>query len=165
MFKRPFSLKPIILVVGAVLVALASAFPAWGALGGDVTTVQADQLHMQGTIRTTATTAAYTVHEIQSPAGTVVREYVSSAGESAGKVFGVAWQGQWPPDMRQLLGSYFDQYIQAAKAQSAGRVGRRPVMIELPGLVVEVGGHPRAFTGRAFVPGMLPTSVRAEDIR
>jgi hypothetical protein len=167
MIKRPFSfsLKPKLLVVGAVIIALASAFPAWAALGGDVTTVQADQVHLQGSIRTAAATAAYTVHEIQSPAGTVVREYVSAAGESAGKVFGIAWQGQWPPDMRQLLGSYFDQYVQAAKAQRAARVGRRPVMIELPGLVVEVGGHPRAFTGRAFVPGMVPTSVRAEDIR
>ena len=97
MRKRPFSLKPRLLVVGAVLVALATAFPAWGALGGDVTTVQADQLHMQGSIRTSAATAAYTVHEIQSPAGTVVREYVTAAGASAGKVFGIAWQGQWPP--------------------------------------------------------------------
>jgi Protein of unknown function (DUF2844) len=165
MLKHPFTRKPIILVVGGIFIALATAFPAWAALGGDVTTVQADQVHMQGSIRTSATTAAYTVHEIQSPAGTVVREYVSTAGASAGKVFGIAWQGQWPPDMRQLLGSYFDQYIQAAKAQSAGRVGRRPVMIELPGLVVEVGGHPRAFTGRAFVPGMVPASIRAEDIR
>jgi hypothetical protein len=152
-------------MVAVVCIVLTAAFPAWGALGGDVTTVQADQLHMQGSIRTSAATAAYTVHEIQSPAGTVVREYVSSAGESAGKVFGVAWQGQWPPDMRQLLGSYFDQYVQAAKAQSSDRFRRRPMMIELPGLVVEVGGHPRAFTGRAFVPGMLPTGIRAEDIR
>ena len=152
-------------MAGTVFLVLTAAFPAWGALGGDVTTVQADQLHMQGTIRTSATTAAYTVHEIQSPAGAVVREYISSAGESAGKVFAVAWHSQWPPDMRQLLGSYFDQYVQAEKAQSSSRFRRRPMMIELPGLVVEVGGHPRSFTGRAFVPGMLPTGIRAEDIR
>ena len=115
---------------------------------------------MQGTLRATAA-ASYSVQEIQSPAGTVVREYVSSAG----KVFAIAWQGEWPPDMRQLLGSYFDQYSQAAKAQSSARVGRRPLMIEQSGLVVEMGGHPRAFTGRAYVPQMLPSGVHAEEIQ
>ena len=145
----------------AVLVMLVSAFPAWAALGGDVASVQADQLHMQGSLRTT-TTASYTVHEIKSATGIVVREYVSS---SSGKVFGVAWQGPWPPDMRQLLGNYFEQYVQAAKAQNAARPGRRPLMIEQAGLVVEVGGHPRGFTGRAYVPEMLPAGVQAEEIR
>jgi Protein of unknown function (DUF2844) len=63
------------------------------------------------------------------------------------------------------LGSYFEQYVQAAKAQSAARMGRRPLMIEQPGLVVQSGGHPRAFSGKAYVPDMLPTGVRAEDIQ
>ena len=67
--------------------------------------------------------------------------------------------------MRQLLGSYFEQYLQAAKAQSASRLGRRPVMIDQPGLVVQIGGHPPSFTGRAYVPQMLPSDVRVEDIR
>lgn len=165
MLKRPFSLKPRLLVVGAVLASLAAAFPAWGALGGDVTTVQADQLHMQGSIRTSATTAAYTVNEIQSPAGTVVREYVSASGASAGKVFGIAWQGQWQPDIRQLLGSYFDQYAQAAKAQRSSRMRRGPLSIEEPGLTVQMSGHLRSFSGRAYVPEMLPQGVPVEDIR
>jgi Protein of unknown function (DUF2844) len=153
------------LMVGAVLVVLGTAFPAWAALGGDVTTVQADQLHMQGSIRTTATTAAYTVHEIQSPAGTVVREYISSAGKSAGKVFGIAWQGQWQPDMRQLLGSYFDQYAQAAKARRNSRMRRGPLSIQEPGLTVQMSGHLRSFSGRAYVPEMMPQGVPVEDIR
>jgi hypothetical protein len=148
-----------LVTVFAVLI-LGTAFPAWAALGGDVASVQSDQAHMQGSLRTTAT-ASYTVHEIQSAAGAVVREYVSSSG----KVFGVAWQGPWPPDMRQLLGSYFDQYMQAANAQSGLPKGRRPVMIDQPGLVVQVGGHPRSFIGRAYAPEMLPAGVRAEEIR
>ncbi|MGA9447392.1 MAG: DUF2844 domain-containing protein, partial [Candidatus Sulfotelmatobacter sp.] len=88
-------------------------------------------------------------------------EYVSSAG----KVFAVAWQGPWPPDMRQLLGSYFEQYRQAAKAQSSVRIGRRPLMIQQPGLVVQIGGHPRSFSGRAYIPDQLPSSVSAEAIQ
>jgi hypothetical protein len=157
------------LVVGAVALILGAAFPAWAALGGDFASVQADQVHMQGKLRTTAM-ASYTVHEIQTASGTVVREYVSlsgtsASGTSAGKVFAIGWKGPWPPDMRQVLGSYFDQYVQAAKAQRAVRVGRRPLVIEEPGLVMNVGGHPRGFVGRAYVPEMLPAGVRAEDIQ
>jgi hypothetical protein len=159
--RRARSRESRLLLAGIALVMVATAFPAWAALGGGVASIQADQVHMQGSLRTTAT-ALYTVHEIQSATGIVVREYVSS---SSGKVFGVAWQGPWPPDMRQLLGSYFEQYVQAAKAQNAARPGRRPLMIEQAGFVVQVGGHPRAFTGRSYVPEMLPPGVRAEEIR
>jgi hypothetical protein len=153
-----------LLAIGAALSVVSGALPASAALGGDRASVQADQLHLQGSLRTTAG-AAYTMHEIQGVSGTVVREYVSAAGASAGKVFAVAWQGPWRPDMRQLLGSYFEQYLQAAKTQSTARIGRRPLMIDQPGLVVQLGGHPRAFTGRAYVPQMLPSGVRAEEIQ
>jgi Protein of unknown function (DUF2844) len=144
----------------AAVLSLCVAVPAWASLGGDTTTVHADQLHMQGTLHTT-TANGYTVQEIQNSSGLVVREYVSPTG----KVFGVAWQGPWPPDMRQLLGNYFDQYTQAAQAQASARPGRRPVMINQPGLVVQIGGHPRAFVGRAYLPDQLPSGVRAEAIR
>lgn len=146
--------------MGALFAIVSSAHPALAALGGDVRSVQADQLHMQGTLRTSAA-ASYSVQEIHSAAGTVVREYVSSAG----KVFAITWQGQWPPDMRQLLGSYFEQYAQAVKAEGSPRIGRRPLEIEQPGLVVQMGGHPRSFRGRAYVPDLLPAGVTAEEVQ
>jgi len=162
--RRAGPIQSGLLILGAALAVAANAVPARAALGGDVTSVQADQLHVQGSLRTTVT-SSYTVHQIQAATGTVVREYVSSSGKSAGKVFGIAWQGPWPPDIRQLLGSYFEQYVQAANVQGATRVGRRPLVIEQPGLVVQIGGHPRAFAGRAYVPEMLPTGVRTEDVQ
>jgi hypothetical protein len=146
-----------------VMVALAAATPpvgAWASLGGDAASVQADQIHLQGR-RTMKAGESYTVHEIQGSSGTVVREYVSPEG----KVFGIAWQGRWMPDMRQLLGSYFNQYAQANQAQKDARIRRGPVLINEPGLVVQIGGHPRAFAGRAYVPEMLPSGVRAESIQ
>jgi hypothetical protein len=149
---------------GTVILIAGIALPAWGALGGDFGSVQADQVHMQGTLRTTAMTA-YTVHEIQTGSGTVVREYAASSGTAAGKVFAIGWKGPWPPDMRQVLGGYFDQYVQAVKAHNAAHLGRRPLLIEEPGLVMQVGGHPRGFVGRAYVPEMLPAGVSAEDIQ
>jgi Protein of unknown function (DUF2844) len=139
---------------------LTAATPSRAALGGDVASVQADQAHMQGTRRTTAS-ASYTLHEIQAGTGTVVREYVSSEG----KVFAVAWEGPWPPDLRQILGSYFDQYTQAVKVKSGVRVARRPISIERPGLVFQAIGHSRSFSGRAYIPEQMPSSVTAEAIR
>jgi hypothetical protein len=154
------SIKSRLRGAGTMVLILVAAYPAWAALGGDAASIQADQVQMQGT-RQTVSAPSYTVHEIQASAGTVVREYVSSSGT----VFAVSWHGPWPPDMRQLLGNYFEQYAQAAKAQSGARMGRRPLMIEQPGLVVHVGGHPRAFVGKAYVPEMLPQGVRGEDIQ
>jgi Protein of unknown function (DUF2844) len=140
--------------------ALLAAIPAFAGLGEDVSSVDADQAHMQASRRITQT-QSYTVHEIQSPSGTTVREYVSPSG----KVFAVAWQGPWPPDMQQILANYFDRYKQAAQAQMNSRAGRRPLNVEQPGLVIQAGGHMRSFTGRAYIPEMLPQGVTAEAIR
>ena len=138
---------------------LAIALPARAGLGDDETSVQADQARMQGSLRSTQT-QAYTVHEIRAATGTVVREYVSS-----GKVFAVAWQGTWPPDMRHVLASHFDEYQQAVQTQASGLAGRRPLYIDLPGLVVQSSGHMRSFAGRAYVPELLPSGVSKEEIR
>jgi hypothetical protein len=51
------------------------------------------------------------------------------------------------------------------KSQSAARVGRRPLMVQQQGLVVQMAGHPRSFAGRAYLPDQMPTNVKAEDIR
>ncbi len=140
---------------------LLMALPAFAGLGDDVTSVEADQAHMQGTLRTTQT-QAYTVHEIQAPTGIVVREYVSPA---SGKVFAVAWKGPWPPDLRQILSNYFGQYQQAAQAQANSHAGRKPLVIQQPGLVVQAGGHMRSFAGRAYIPDLVPQGMLAETIR
>ena len=139
--------------------------PVFAALGGDATSVQADSVHMQASLRTSQAAAAqggtYTVHELRSPSGVVVREYASASG----KVFGVAWQGPWLPDLHQLLGNYFEAYQQAMQARDAGRAGRRPVHIEIPGLVVNLNGHLRSYSGRAYVPENLPQGMSAEEVK
>jgi hypothetical protein len=140
-----------------VCLALLIASPAFAGLGEDVSSVIADQAHVQGTLHSTQM-PNYTVHEIHSANSTILREYVSSSG----KVFGVAWQGPWLPDMRQLLAGYFHEF---AKAQAGSPPGRRVLRIEQPDLVVESGGHMRAFAGHAYVPQLLPPGVTPEQIR
>lgn len=164
MNRRRASFLKWIVSAAVALVCMGGALPALASLGGDVGTIQADQVNLQGTRRTT-TVASYTVHEIQAASGTVVREYVSADG----KVFAVAFRGPWLPDMRQLLGNYFEQYSAARQAEVAqnpnARRARRPVVVDEPGLNVQISGHPRAFAGRAYVPGNVPAGVRLEDIQ
>lgn len=154
------SVKWAFLLIGVALAPLAIVMPARAALGGDASTIQADQLHMQGS-RRTISAASYTMNEIQSATGTVVREYFSSGGV----VFAVAWHGPRMPDLRQILGSYFEPYAQAAEMRRSLRAGRGPLLINQPGLVVQSGGHLRSFAGKAYIPDMLPTGVRAEDLQ
>ena len=139
---------------------LGSPATALGELGGTLDSIQADQQRMRAEAQIQPS-QDYTVHEIKAPTGTVVREYVSSSG----RVFGVAWQGPFVPDLRQLLGSYFEQYSRAAQAQRASRVGRQPLNIQEEGLVVQTSGHMRAYAGRAYDPGLLPSGVSANVIR
>jgi Protein of unknown function (DUF2844) len=145
---------------GVVLLILGTSFSAFATLGGTLDSVQTDQASMKATMKITQA-RSYAVHEVHAPTGTVVREYVSLTG----RVFGVAWQGPFVPDMRQLLGTYFDQYSAAAKAQRESHVGRRPLNIQEPGLVVQTAGHMRAYYGRAFDPELLPVGVSVDDVR
>ncbi len=139
------------------LLMLVVTLPGWSSLGDSVDTVQNDQVHMKASLRS-AQAEGYTVHEMQSQSGVIVREYASPSG----KVFAVSWEGPFMPDLRQLLGSHFDQFAEAAQAR---RPRGGPLFINEPGLVVESGGHMRAFFGRAYVPEMIPSGVRAEAIR
>lgn len=143
------------------VLALASAFclPARASLGGDRSSIQADQAHMKARLQVNAT-GPYEVHAIQSPNGTVVNEYLSPTG----KVFAVAWHGPFMPEMQQILGTYFQQYSAALQSQDQ-HFGHRPLNVQQSGLVVQTGGHFRAYSGRAFIPAMLPAGVKADDIQ
>ena len=134
------------------------SFPAWAVLGDSAASVLNDQARMKGTLRSVHA-KTYVMHEITTAAGTTVREYVSPAGA----VFGVAWEGQFPPDLQQLLGPYYEQARQAA--QAGERHGRAPISIQTPGLVVQQTGHPRSFRGQAYIPPLLPQDVKASDVR
>jgi|SRR6185437_3061787 len=138
------------------LIASAFSYSAFAALGGDVTSIQADQAHMRAQ-RRVIQNAAYTVHEMKSESTTVVREFVSPDG----KVFGISWRGPTRPDLQQMLGNYYSEF-------AAARPTRRmhgPVTIRTQNLVIQSGGHMRALTGRAYVPAMVPAEVRLEDIK
>ena len=134
-----------------MLALLLRAAPGWAVLGQPVQSVADDQERLRGELRAVSR-EGYSVHRITSPVGMVVREYVSPDG----MVFGVSWQGPGMPNLQKLLGSYFTQFQQAAQ----NRVHRRgPIVVHTGQLVVESGGHMRAFHGRAYVPNLIPKTL------
>ncbi|NML32077.1 DUF2844 domain-containing protein [Paraburkholderia antibiotica] len=111
---------------------------------------------------TSSTSSSYTVRETTYGNGTVVREYVTTGGA----VFGIAWHGPQMPDLNDLLGSYFSQYVAGVKTTKAARGNvRGPVSVEQSGLVVHSGGHMGAFSGVAWLPSALPSGVSSSDIQ
>jgi len=148
-------------VVAAALacVSLATPASAFASLGGTPESVDADRLRSQGSLVAIVRTEAFTRHELRTATGTTIREYVSPGGT----VFAVTWQGPWLPDLRQVLGSYFDEYERAVRTRT--RRTRGVVQIAEPNFVVVTSGHQRSFSGRAFVPSLAPAGVRAEALR
>ncbi len=135
---------------------LAASASAAASLGEDASSVLADQARLQATLEV-ANAPQFAVHRLQLPSGVTVKEYVSPAG----MVFAVTWQGPSIPDLQQVLGRYFEAY--AAAVRSASAAGARTAQQD--GLVVQTGGHMRAFSGRVYVAPMLPRGVAAEELQ
>jgi hypothetical protein len=137
----------------------AGAVPGWAALGGSADSAVTDQVKFQAK-RRIVEMPEYTVHEISRDDGGMIREYIARSG----KVFGVSWSGPYLPDLSQLLGSYSAEFRNTLLAQPKS-FGRRPVAVHNSDLVVETGGHMRAFLGRAYVNSLLPAGVTPEIIK
>jgi hypothetical protein len=131
--------------------------PSWAVLGQPVSSVHSDQQRMRGEVRSSSY-AGYSVQQITAADGGVVKEYVSPTG----MVFAVSWQTPTMPNLQKLFGTYFQQFQQASQAKSHRRRG---MVIRTNQVVVESGGHMRAFHGRAYVPALVPANVALTDIK
>jgi hypothetical protein len=141
------------LLAGLLVPGIASA-----ALGQDSSTVERDVTQLRAQ-RSIAQSSAFSVHELQLPGGTRVREYLTAAQQ----VFAVTWSGPSIPDLQQLLGTYFPRFEQSA-ARATGR-GRQAIRVQESDLVIQSGGHSRAFFGMAYLPKSVPTGVRIDQIQ
>jgi Protein of unknown function (DUF2844) len=145
------------LCAGLLFAFTAAMQPALAELGGDASTIEADRVRAMAKSRILPG-QNYTMQEIQIPNGTTIREYLSPNG----KVFAVTWNGPFMPDLKQLLGSNYTTYLQAAQEKHA-RHG--PLMINRPGLVARSGGHMRAFSGFAYIPQLVPANVSISELK
>ncbi len=138
------------------LCALAPA-AALAALGDVAQSIELDRVQLNASARI-VTAPRYTVYELAVPGGTIVREFLAPSGI----VFAIAWRGPFMPDLRQALGAYFEPYQSAVRANSAGHA---QVSVAQPDLVVNSGGHQRAFFGQAYLPQALPPGVTIDELR
>ncbi len=137
---------------GVLLILTFGAAPTWAVLGEPESSVNLDARAVRGQVRF-ETHEGYRVQQVTDPSGAVIREYVSPAG----KIFGVAWQGPYLPNMPQLLGSYFTHLQQFAQAQTRRRGG--PLTMQNDDFVFSSGGHMRWYHGHAYVPSLLPANL------
>ncbi len=103
--------------------------------------------------------ANYRLRETVLDTGTRVNEYVSAAGV----VFALTWEGPILPDLKALLGKYFDAMV--AESASAPRAGRARLGVNSPEVVINSGGRMRAFEGSAWLPAQLPAGFTPNDLR
>ena len=148
-------------VIAATAIGLFASVSVSASLGGSVATVEADRVRMRSALVRINRTDAYSVHELQAPTGTLVREYYGANGV----VFGVAWDGEWPPDLRQLFGDYFDGYQTSVVSQRRVRKARGFLAVEGGGVVVRALTHARSASGVAYVPALLPSGVTPGVVR
>lgn len=140
-----------------VLVALGAPASAQAALGEDVAAVAADQARLQASLQVRRM-PHFTVHELSVPSGGRVRELANHGGT----IFAVSWWGGWRPNLRDLLGPHYDRFIAATRGR---RIARGPVRIELPGMVVVMGGRQRAHFGHVYLTDLLPADFSREALR
>jgi hypothetical protein len=132
---------------------------ARASLGGELTSVLDDAAELHGTAQASSL-QQFEIEEIVTDNGMRVREFLNRNGI----VFAVTWSGPATPDLQRLLGTQFAVYSTALAARP--RLGlQRSVRVATPDLVVESEGHLRNYTGRAWLPAMIPTGVSTAAVR
>ena len=154
--NTPAPIAPWLCGVCALAAALL-ATPAYAGLGDEVSSVEKDRSTMQAKLRVSQR-ASYEVHELALDTGATVREFVGQDN----RVFAVSWSGGWRPNLRDLFSTHYDRYVTGTRGL---RHARGPVRIELPGMVVFMGGHLRHFFGYAYLTEQAPAGFVPEGVK
>jgi hypothetical protein len=144
-------MKTLILLAGLI-----AATPGWAALGGPASQPASTT---QSSTASTAAGVAYTDQQTTLSSGTVVHEYA----DAGGTVFAVSWSGPFQPDLKALLGPWFDVYT-AQAAQNKGH-GHARMEVRNADLVVISTGRMGDFQGRAWLVSRLPQGFALEALK
>jgi Protein of unknown function (DUF2844) len=151
---RPGRLFGALALVGNALFACS---PAWAALGGDIASIVADRAHFQTSDKVTSH-PLYDVHEMTISSGASVREYTAPDGT----VFAIGWDGPAMPDLRQALGTHFEDFVAAARVNQGGH---HYLAAQRGDLVLVSTGRMRAFAGHAYLASAVPPGVSIAELR
>ena len=136
---------------------LLAAGTSHAALGANAATISSDATVFKAS-RQIRSQGAYQVHELTID-GTLVREYVNDAGT----VFAVSWQGQFAPNLRQLLGDAAFQRLGAAG--QAAHPDHQRLQVQDSDLVIQSSIRVRSASGRAYLPAAFPAGVTVDQIQ
>lgn len=105
-----------------------------------------------------ATEQRLNVYQIKVTSGTRIKEYV----DANNVVVAVSWQGPTLPNLKQLLGSYFDTFANRPVGHASSH---RNAELITDDLVVQSQGQMRHFAGRAYLPRLLPAGFNTDQIQ
>ncbi|WP_144145786.1 DUF2844 domain-containing protein [Paraburkholderia sp. BCC1884] len=148
-------------VKAALVVAALLPLASYAALGGAPsagTAGSASLLRSTASANAAASVAPYTVHAAFGSDGVAIHEYVLPSNV----VFAVTWQGPVRPDMSALLGSYFMGFANAAEEHVRGT---GPLIEDRGDFHVESAGRAGHFFGKAYLPRLVPVSVRVDELQ
>jgi hypothetical protein len=143
--------------IAAVLLTPALSQATLGGKPTDTASHATGQPVLRAAAQQAAPTAPYSLHSTSGSDGVTVHEYASRDGV----VFAVTWSGPVRPDMAALLGSYFPN---AASAARRGRRGAGPLVERNGDLQIESIGYQGQFTGKAWLPRLVPARVEMGDL-
>jgi hypothetical protein len=132
---------------------------SYAGLGDEVRKVNDDKVLFKSQSLKITKKEKFSIHELQVPEYKI-REYVNSDR----KVFAVARSGFTHPQMKQILYSYYDEFLEAAQKQKRTH-GKRFRVVKTKNLTVMISGHMRNLKGKAYLHEGLPLGVNSYEIR
>lgn len=150
----PITKNRLPLLLSLFCACLIYASPSHAELGG---TVSKDAIQIQEKFPADATGQRLNVFQIKLPTGTQIKEYATTDNI----VVGVSWQGPTLPNLKQLLGQHFDTF---AKRPATKDTNHHNVDFFSDDLVVQSYGQIHNFSGRAYLPKMLPVGISADQV-
>jgi hypothetical protein len=140
--------------LGALLFLFILPAPVFATLGQPAASIRQDGILQtvpsQARSLAQALPSAVTTQTVRTAQGVLVKEYLNAGG----LVFAIAWSGSTVPDLSQLLGDYFG--IFHAAVQNSHLPFKAPLVVKQTQLVVNMGGHMRAYSGSAYLPTLVP---------
>lgn len=131
------------------------ALPSWAELGG---AAAKDAVQIQAQSSVVVAEPTLNVFQAKLPSGTQIKEYTNAEGV----VVGVSWQGPTLPDLKQLLGAHFDAFANRTTTTAGNH---RNAEFHNDDVVVQSHGQLRAFSGRAYLPKLLPAGFNINQIQ
>lgn len=145
------------LLLPVVLAALSTSTQA--TLGEKADGVSSESIRLSA-ILTTSAQSLYTDNTLLQASGLTIHEY----SRADGTIFAVAWTGPVMPDLQQLLGTYFTQFV-SAREQAGPQGGLSRFHSTSDRLVIRSSGRLGAFSGLVYDPALVPDGVTPEQLQ